>query len=389
MNKKTGMLSVALAKVRALKFDVKRLSEELIASHDRCDGLRKANEHASVVCGDAQKSAKLLRIALFQKAVDNDKLTEAAKSQGDEISRLKAELFEQTVRADNLYDANRKFAFDDNEYRLEAVAAQNRLVNDNLHLSDEVESLKDIIDLAGVAHAKTFDALTAAKAELGSCLEQLDVARREVAAWIKNPVNEELDKQNKHLDMQLRTLFVQADEMKNQRDQLIDCNVKLQKELGIQDDKIRRLGGTVNSFKAAYVEAKNGYEKLRAGTLKTNEIYNKELAKERGKHDIRLVGAKQRITELEAALNYLNGLCQQGAPDLVGRLQAELATLRGVLEEKDILIRKHEGQIQHLNSCLDCKVRANFDLSEKLSELIKASSRTPFYKLWTRWINKV
>lgn len=246
-----------------------------------------------------------------------------------EVSRLESELGELATHRDNLYAANQRFAEDDREYRLEAIKAQNRLTNDNLHQSDIIDGLNKLVQSTKV----------------------------ELAAWIANPVNKGLDEHNKHLDTQLRTLFIQADEFKNQRNQLLEANARLARDIDRQAKVIQQLRGIVNNVRA-------------------------ELVKEKGKHDIRLIGAKQRITELEAALNYFNGLCQQGAPDLVGRLQAEISTLQGVLEEKDILIRKHEGQIQRLDFLLDAKVRANFDLSEKLSEFIIKSSKSPFTKLW-------
>lgn len=250
------MLAVALAKVRSLKDDVKRLSAALIEERDRNDGLRQANAHASTVCGDAQDGIKRLKAELARVSQEYSDLTARLmhiKNRGNDevsglvaerdgnqmkiralqselskidldniffkgaVSNLKEELAAEKHRANDLYITNQKFAEDDHEYRLEAVKAQNRLTNDNLHQADEIERLN-----------------------------------KQVSAWINNPVNEHLEEQVKHLDAYARTLKVDFDQAMLVGQGQINT---LQVDVNKRDLKIANLQQTLDRERASHTMA--------------------------------------------------------------------------------------------------------------------------------------
>jgi hypothetical protein len=129
---KTGMLAVALAKVRELKGTIVGLKDDLIEMNHRNDGLRQANAHASSKVNSLQSEVAACN--------------EIIKLAGDAHSKTYVALTAEQQRANDLYLTNQKFAEDQHADKQVSQAAVNRLMNDNLHQGEEIERLNIELD---------------------------------------------------------------------------------------------------------------------------------------------------------------------------------------------------------------------------------------------------
>jgi len=161
--RKGGMLDVALAKVRELKGEIKRLSDDLIESHHRNRGLRDANAHASSVCSEAQAAERVLTDALNRSTVEIDQLKSANESlydgtklvEADFQKRLEVGQLQVDQLQDRIAELKRQLANarEGNELGLEILNKK----DEELNKKDlQIANLQHTIERERASHTMTF-----------------------------------------------------------------------------------------------------------------------------------------------------------------------------------------------------------------------------------------
>lgn len=261
MNKKTGMTAVCLLKVRELRQKLAEANERAVMLSDANDGLRKANEHCSHVCHEAQAGERVLKAALDRCMVDRDDLqAELRKYEG------------WVYNTDQLNIVLEKKNIEISALQLHANAIREGALKTNAICNAELDK----------RNVKIANLMT----ELGERVKQLQ-------SWINNPVNVYLEGHNRTLSDRNRHFYIQGIEFRNQRDQLLAQLKEEQDFKGVQGKEIDSLMDSLH--------------------LTTESL---------DQRDRQLGNARARIAELEAAMNYFNGLHQTGE-DHVSSIERE------------------------------------------------------------------
>ena len=189
--RKGGMLDVALAKVRELKGEIKCLSDKLIESYHRIDGLRESNAHASSVCSEAQAAERVL--------------TDALNRSTDEINTLKS-------ANESLYDGA-KLVEADFQKRMEV--GQNQVDQ----LQDQVRGLKS-------GAAAYVQEVTCNYVKYDREINELKTARDIAKSMQNNYWNLLVDARQMHVDAR----DMSADELNKKDLQIANLTEKLERE---------------------------------------------------------------------------------------------------------------------------------------------------------------